>query len=72
MVVVQATHTFGVNGCDALLHSAQKRNFLDFSAPITSFVIGINLVTKLAIQGKSNGVLYVRFHEIWKEISMRA
>ena len=25
MVVVQATHTFDVNGCDALLHPAQKR-----------------------------------------------
>ena len=25
MVVVQATHTFDVNGCDALLNSSQKR-----------------------------------------------
>ena len=24
MVVVQATHTFDVNGCDALLYSSQK------------------------------------------------
>ena len=34
MVVVQATHTFGVNGCDVLLHSAQKRKLRNFSAPL--------------------------------------
>jgi len=34
MVVVQATHTFDVNGCDALLHSAQKRKFRSYPAPL--------------------------------------
>ena len=71
MVVVQATHTFGVNACDVLLHSAQKRTLRIFSA-LLSFVIGIELVTKFAIQRRSNGVLYVRFNEIWREISMGA
>ena len=34
MVVVQATHTFDVNGCDALLHSAQKRKLRSYPAPL--------------------------------------
>ena len=34
MVVVQATHTFDVNGCDALLHSAQKRKLSGYPAPL--------------------------------------
>ena len=34
MVVVQTTHTFDVNGCDALLHSAQKRNLRNYRAPL--------------------------------------
>ena len=32
MVVVQATHTFGVNACDVLLHFAQKRKLRNISA----------------------------------------
>ena len=34
MVVVQATHTFDVNGCDALLHSGQKRKLRSYPAPL--------------------------------------
>ena len=34
MVVVQTTHTFDVNGCDALLHSAQKRKLRNYRAPL--------------------------------------
>ena len=34
MVVVQATHTFDVNGCDALLHFAQKRKLRSYPAPL--------------------------------------
>ena len=34
MVVVQATHTFDVNGCDALLHSAQKRKLRSYPASL--------------------------------------
>ena len=34
IVVEQATHTFGVNGCDALLHSAQRQKFRNFSGPL--------------------------------------
>ena len=34
MVVVQATHTFDVNGCDALLHSAQKRKLRSYPVPL--------------------------------------
>ena len=34
LVAVQATHTFDVNGCDALLHSAQKKRMRSFPAPL--------------------------------------
>ena len=34
LVAVQATHTFDVNGCDALLHSAQKRKLRSYRAPL--------------------------------------
>ena len=34
IVVVQATHTFDVNGCDTLLHSAQKRKLRSYPAPL--------------------------------------
>ena len=34
LVAVQATHTFDVNGCDALLHSAQKRKLRSYCAPL--------------------------------------
>ena len=34
MVVVRATHTFDVNGCDALLHFAQKRKLRSYPAPL--------------------------------------
>ena len=34
LVAVQATHTFDVNGCDALLHSAQKNRMRSFPAPL--------------------------------------
>jgi len=33
-VVVQATHTFDVNGCDVLLHFAQKQNLRIYPAPL--------------------------------------
>ena len=36
MFVVQATHTFGVNGCDALLHSAQKKRMRSYPAPLST------------------------------------
>ena len=34
MVIVQATHTFDVNGCDALLHSSQKKRMRSYPAPL--------------------------------------
>ena len=34
MVVVQATHTIDVDGCDALLCSAQKRKLRSYPAPL--------------------------------------
>ena len=34
LVVVQATHTFDVNGCDALLHPAQKRTLRSYRVPL--------------------------------------
>ena len=34
LAAIQATHTFDVNGCDALLHSAQKRTMRSFPAPL--------------------------------------
>ena len=34
MVVVQATHTFDVNGCDALLRSAQRQKLRSYPAPL--------------------------------------
>ena len=34
LVLVQATPTFDVNGCDALLHSAQKKRMRSFPAPL--------------------------------------
>ena len=34
LVAVQATHTFDFNGCDALLHSAQKKRMRSFPAPL--------------------------------------
>jgi len=34
LVVVQATHTFHVKDCDALLHSAQKRKLRSYRAPL--------------------------------------
>ena len=34
IVVVQSTHTFDVNGCDALLHSAQKPEIAKLPCPI--------------------------------------
>ena len=34
MVVVQTMHTFDVNGCDALLHSAQKQKLRSYPAPL--------------------------------------
>ncbi len=34
LVVVQATHTFDINGCDALLHSAQKKRMRTYPAPL--------------------------------------
>ena len=34
LVAVQATHTFDVNGCDALLHSAQKKRMRSSPAPL--------------------------------------
>ena len=40
MVVVQAIHTFDVNGCDALLRSAQKRKLRSYSAPLRTDHIG--------------------------------
>ena len=34
LVVVQATHTFDINGCNALLYSAQKKRMRSFPAPL--------------------------------------
>ena len=34
MAVVQPTHCFDINGCDALLHSAQKRKMRTYPAPL--------------------------------------
>ena len=34
MVVVQATHTFDVNGCNTLLHSAQKWKLRSYPDPL--------------------------------------
>ena len=34
LVSVQATHNFDVNGCDALLHSAQKKRMRSYPAPL--------------------------------------
>ena len=34
MAICQPTHCFDLNGCDALLHSAQKRKLRSFSAPL--------------------------------------
>ena len=40
MVVVQATHTFDVNGCDALLHSSQKRILRTYPASLcTEYIV---------------------------------
>ena len=34
MAVAQPTHCFDLNGCDALLHSAQKRELRNYKAPL--------------------------------------
>ena len=34
MAVCQLTHCFDVNGCDALLHSAQKKKMRSYAAPL--------------------------------------
>ena len=34
LVLVQRTHCFDVNGCDALLHSAQKKTLRSYPAPL--------------------------------------
>ena len=34
LVLVQATHCFDINGCDALLHSAQKKRMRSYPAPL--------------------------------------
>ena len=34
LVVPQATHIFDINGCDALLHSVQKKRMRSFPAPL--------------------------------------
>ena len=34
LALIQATHTFDVNGCDALLHSVQKKRMRTFPAPL--------------------------------------
>ena len=34
MAVVQPTHCFDINGCDALLHSSQKRKMRSYPAPL--------------------------------------
>ena len=34
MAVVQPTHCFDLNGCDALLHAAQKRELRTYKAPL--------------------------------------
>ena len=34
MAVCQPTHCFDVNGCDALLHSAQKKQMRSYPAPL--------------------------------------
>ena len=34
MAVCQPTHCFDINGCDALLHSAQKRKMRSYPAPL--------------------------------------
>ena len=34
LVIPQATHIFDVNGCDALLHSVQKKRMRSFPAPL--------------------------------------
>ena len=40
LVAVQTTHTFDVNGCDALLHSAQKKRMRSFPAPLcTEYIV---------------------------------
>ena len=32
--IVQSTHTFDINACDALLHSSQKRKLRSYRAPL--------------------------------------
>ena len=50
--------------CFILLKIESFAIFLHHYAPITSFVIGIELVTKFAIQGRSNGVFIRAFRRI--------
>ena len=56
--------------CFILLKSGSYAVIVCHYAPIISFMIGIELVTNFAIQGRRNGVSYGRFGEIRREISI--
>ena len=74
MVVVQATHTFDVNGCDALLHSAQKRKLRSYRAPLYTDHIVRDWkrgVMKFVTQERYKHALCGRFAEIRKGILMK-
>ena len=76
LVAVQATHTFDVNGCDALLHSAQKKRMRSFFAPLKRNILygtGNALVKRFVILelfrdascGHSVGMRTVRSMRAW-------
>ena len=74
MVVVQATHTFDVNGCDALiilLKNGKCEAIVLLCALITLFAIGKGRLMRFVSQERYKDALCGRFVEIRRGILMK-